>query len=419
MENKVPNEIVRGHINTVILSALVDSDKYGYEIRKEIESKSQGSFVLKEPTLYSSLKRLEEKGFVESYYGDEESQGGRRKYYKLTAYGREVTLKNLNEWKYSRSLMDKLITEEKVDLQNTPPPDSLDLNLTKKVSKKYIDGKSKEIETKHNAETKFIYNTENTNLAPKLKDPIIISKQNLFEEIDEEEKSSKEYKGLIDKLISTTKTHTAANFESIKAVEKIKSEEIINENPQKEEKISYSLLPKVENNGFIKTKERLQSEGFQIREYSKQKSQEYKQLLLINKLLFGTSVLTFATILIELIIVYFVFEYSSNPPLLGSNIYLIIAGCSAILPLIGAILCVVKPNKKIKAHLNLGSLIFYSLLIFVLGFLIVLAINLASGSAYDLSEVLTKIVFPALLLFNILTSTFFYALLFHSKKFHI
>lgn len=418
MENKIPGEIVRGHINTIILSSLIDGDKYGYEIRKEIEAKSSGSFVLKEPTLYSSLKRLEKQGFVEAYYGeaDDETKGGRRKYYKLTEYGREVTTKNLNEWKYSRSLIDKLITEEKVDLVNTPPPENLNLNITKKVSKNYaeIPKENKELASKDNGE-KFVYNIEKPIVPPKQvksRDPVIETgrQQNLFES-EADEKASKEYKNLMEKLISSTKTHTV-NLENIKAVEKV-----IEPAEKKEEKVSHSLLPKGgEDNSYLKTQAKIQSEGFKIRTYAPAKSKSYRQLLLINKLLLWTSVFTYLAMLLELLIVYLAFE---KQILLGYSVYLIIAACLAALPLAGIILCIIDPNKKIKAKLNLKALIFNSLLIFTIGFIMILGIKLIiKSSNVNLKDIITGVVFPSLLLFNVLTSTFFYALFYRLKKFH-
>ena len=70
-------DLIRGHINTIILRTLYDGDKYGYDIINEIEKKSGGMYSLKQPTLYSALKRLESLKYVTSYYG-EESFGGRR-----------------------------------------------------------------------------------------------------------------------------------------------------------------------------------------------------------------------------------------------------------------------------------------------------------------------------------------------------
>ena len=57
--NSISSDLIRGHINTIILRTLYDGDKYGYEIINEIEEKSKGQYSLKQPTLYSALKRLE------------------------------------------------------------------------------------------------------------------------------------------------------------------------------------------------------------------------------------------------------------------------------------------------------------------------------------------------------------------------
>lgn len=67
-----------------ILSALNTQEMYGYQILKEIKSK----ILL--GSLYNSLKAMERKGFVKSHWGDETGQGGRRKYYKITALGSET-----------------------------------------------------------------------------------------------------------------------------------------------------------------------------------------------------------------------------------------------------------------------------------------------------------------------------------------
>ena len=134
MEKK---DVVRGQINTVILSALYDGEKYGYEIRKEIERKTSGKFVIKEPTLYSSLKRLEARGLVDSSWGElDDTNGGRRRYYRLTERGHDLCEKNLNEWEYSRTLMDRLISDREVDLATAEPPDLSD--VTDKVRRHHI-----------------------------------------------------------------------------------------------------------------------------------------------------------------------------------------------------------------------------------------------------------------------------------------
>ena len=82
--NTISSDLIRGHINTIILNILYENDRYGYEIIQQIELKSNGQYSLKQPTLYSALKRLEQLNFVTSYWGTGMSNGGRRKYFQIT-----------------------------------------------------------------------------------------------------------------------------------------------------------------------------------------------------------------------------------------------------------------------------------------------------------------------------------------------
>jgi len=107
-ESNISSDLIRGNIDSIILRVLCDEDNYGYEIIKTISKHSEGKYELKEPSLYTSLKRLETQKLVESYWGNE-SQGGRRKYYKVTELGKENYEKSLSAWKIARDLIDKLI----------------------------------------------------------------------------------------------------------------------------------------------------------------------------------------------------------------------------------------------------------------------------------------------------------------------
>lgn len=71
----------------LILYQLVDGDKYGYEIVKQIEDSSKGGIIIKQPTLYSVLKKLEHGRFISSYWQDSDI-GGKRHYYRLTDNGK-------------------------------------------------------------------------------------------------------------------------------------------------------------------------------------------------------------------------------------------------------------------------------------------------------------------------------------------
>ena len=113
----------RGSVNTTILKTLVNGDKYGYEIIKEVEEYSEGKIVLKQPSLYSSLSRFEEKGIVSSYWGDSDL-GGRRHYYHLTEKGHQYyrisVLKIKDDDINQEEILDQLDIEDKktIDKQN-------------------------------------------------------------------------------------------------------------------------------------------------------------------------------------------------------------------------------------------------------------------------------------------------------------
>ncbi len=102
-------DLIRGHTNTIILARLYESDSYGYKINKAISDITENRYELKEATLYTAFKRLEEDGFISSYWGDEGS-GARRRYYTLTNSGRDEYTKLLTEWREASNMIEKLIT---------------------------------------------------------------------------------------------------------------------------------------------------------------------------------------------------------------------------------------------------------------------------------------------------------------------
>ena len=107
-DNKISSDLLRGHTDTIILKLLMDGDKYGYEISKLIHTNSSGEYELKEATMYSSLKRLEVDGSITSYWGDE-TQGGRRRYYRITKRGKQLYAENKSNWEYAKRILDQLL----------------------------------------------------------------------------------------------------------------------------------------------------------------------------------------------------------------------------------------------------------------------------------------------------------------------
>lgn len=104
----IAGDLIRGHTDAIILARLCQSDSYGYEINKTISTLSSGRFELKEATLYTAFKRLEEAGYITSYWGDS-GAGARRRYYSITLSGRDAYERLLSEWNETKEIMDKLL----------------------------------------------------------------------------------------------------------------------------------------------------------------------------------------------------------------------------------------------------------------------------------------------------------------------
>lgn len=110
----IAGDLIRGHTDAIILVRLLQSDSYGYEINKTIFTLSSGQFELKEATLYTAFKRLEEQGYIASYWGDS-GVGARRRYYTITNEGKFACHRLLAEWQETKQIMDKML-----DLEGTP-----------------------------------------------------------------------------------------------------------------------------------------------------------------------------------------------------------------------------------------------------------------------------------------------------------
>jgi len=104
----ITSDILRGHTEAIILASLLEHDSYGYQINKEIMQKTNNSYELKEATLYSAFRRLEQAGYITTYWGDE-NVGARRRYYSITAKGRAAYTTYKKEWGEAKDMIDKLL----------------------------------------------------------------------------------------------------------------------------------------------------------------------------------------------------------------------------------------------------------------------------------------------------------------------
>ena len=113
------SDILRGYTDTIILAQLAKEDSYGYVISKNVQEISRGELQLKEATLYTTFRRLESAGVIESYWGNENA-GARRRYYHLTDAGRALYEENLAEWRKYRAIISALFgMEDSLDDEQT------------------------------------------------------------------------------------------------------------------------------------------------------------------------------------------------------------------------------------------------------------------------------------------------------------
>ncbi|HBK02916.1 MAG TPA: PadR family transcriptional regulator [Clostridiales bacterium] len=114
----IAGDLIRGHTDALILARLLRGDSYGYEINKTISTLSCGRFELKEATLYTAFKRLEEQGYITSYWGDS-GVGARRRYYTITPEGRQAYDLLIREWQETKDIMNRLLETEEETCGNS------------------------------------------------------------------------------------------------------------------------------------------------------------------------------------------------------------------------------------------------------------------------------------------------------------
>jgi PadR family transcriptional regulator PadR len=101
-------DLKRGSMELLILSALEDQSRHGYEIGKLLEHRSEGQLEFRVSTLYSVLYRMEERGWIKGRWV--EKRGERRRcFYTLTSKGRKVLNKQRQEWMAFSTMVNHVI----------------------------------------------------------------------------------------------------------------------------------------------------------------------------------------------------------------------------------------------------------------------------------------------------------------------
>lgn len=457
MTNSVNSELIRSHADTIILRVLQEKDRYGYEILDLISSSSEGRFSIKQPTLYSCLKRLEKQGFISSYYG-EETHGGRRRYYKLTEKGIKTLEQDQREWEFSRSILDRLLSNRQVDLKSEEPPfDATGIKpLTKRVkvypekpyrpvvipvamtSKPHKEAEGKEDKKEPELKEKQVAaeakekpaaaaadkDKEEQRLAaakllqigefaPPAK--LLIEQQITGQEkkapVEEKEPGAAEkpyyktenYKDVLGSLFQKPAPSAPAAPEAATAAAVMP--DIIKTDDQP-----------VRSRQFYDLKLSLESEGYKLKSYTKANavSQYYMNYIYSNRIIRDTSFLVYLTVIIELIIMYIGREIFSY----GLNVLIPMGAAGLIIPIAGLIIWALNPTKRIKARFNFSTALINSVIAYIFIVAVTTIIYLVAPSI-DIDFTDGRMYVPYILAINLPVFVLIYNFLYKSKHYHL
>jgi PadR family transcriptional regulator, regulatory protein PadR len=91
-------EMLKGTLDMMILRTLVGGAAHGNTVAKIIERTSEDVLEVEQGSLYPALHRLEDRGWVSSYWGTSENNR-KAKFYRLTAIGRKQLLNETSRWR--------------------------------------------------------------------------------------------------------------------------------------------------------------------------------------------------------------------------------------------------------------------------------------------------------------------------------
>ena len=107
---KSDGEMLQGTLDMMILRALVMGPAHGHTIAHVIEHTSEDVLQVEQGSLYPALHRLEDRGWLESYWGASENNR-KAKFYRLTSAGKKQLVLETNRWRQMARAIDLVMGE--------------------------------------------------------------------------------------------------------------------------------------------------------------------------------------------------------------------------------------------------------------------------------------------------------------------
>lgn len=95
--NSKQTNLLQGTLDLLILRALGPGELHGLGISRRIEQITRGAFAVKPGSLFPALHRMEEAGWLSSFWGESENNR-RAKYYRLTKAGKGQLEVETEQW---------------------------------------------------------------------------------------------------------------------------------------------------------------------------------------------------------------------------------------------------------------------------------------------------------------------------------
>jgi transcriptional regulator len=96
-DHPLQGEMLQGTLDILILKTLIPGPAHGHTIAYVIENRSEDVLQVEHGSLYPALHRLENRGWIASFWGTSENNR-RARYYRLTALGRKQLEAQTNNW---------------------------------------------------------------------------------------------------------------------------------------------------------------------------------------------------------------------------------------------------------------------------------------------------------------------------------
>lgn len=382
-QQAISSDLIRGHIDTIILHTLLDGDKFAQQISDFIEEKSQNEYKINQATLYSSLKRLEGLKQVDSYWYDADA-GGRRKFFKITDAGKASVEEKLSSWSYSRAIIDKLMDCAPQPVIKTQYVEKvIEVPVVKEVVKEVIKEVPQEI----------INDSKESESEPK-------NENNL--EHTQPSDQELNFRNILNGLIKSSTVQKQQEQTELEPIEKRQIEQEITSKPKFNETIfetDYNAQ-KSNNNGKIDFGDltlKAAKEGYKIRISSKD-SYTSSGTLLLNKLnLFSACTIYLLTI------IEFLFYSTIHNKTLGLSFGLTIAliGLITIYPAISLVKFIKKPLKNTAKKVSADSLLTAAIIVFNLMLITFAAALLFSLDFTNKFKTLVYVAIPLTLYCNV------------------